>query len=148
MTVSSEDRHRQNVVDGFWARPSSTLTSMKVSTQDRHREIVSMTVCEEHRHRQIASMTVFFPPRHRRCTKDPSPLDMVVMDTCKHEFTGIKLPKDIKRKTVSRLSVLLCCSTQHAADPELGKKVITFVPVTSTKCAISGPKSSVPILFR
>jgi len=51
---------------------------MTVSSEDRHREIVSMTVLSEDRHRQNASMTVFFTHRHRRTTmqksrKDPSP---------------------------------------------------------------------------
>lgn len=32
-----------------------------------------------------------------------SALEMIVMD--KHEFTGIKLPKDIKRKRVSRFPI-------------------------------------------
>ena len=44
--------------------PSSSLKSMTVFSEDRHREIVSMTVFSKHRYRQIASMTVFFTSSH------------------------------------------------------------------------------------
>ncbi len=38
------------------------LTSMTVSTEDRHREIVSMTVCEKHRHRKSRDDGVLHTP--------------------------------------------------------------------------------------